>query len=60
MQSQRWIFTSPGGEDEYKKPSVTQEQLAAVIEAKEASDKCPAVTESGMRVKFGARSSTGF
>lgn len=32
MESQRWIFTSPGGDDEYKKPSVMQEQYNAVIE----------------------------
>jgi len=46
MQSQRWMFTSPGGENEYKRPSVTQEQYAAVIGAKQAQEKCP-VTESG-------------
>jgi len=34
MQSQRWMFTSPGGEDEYKKPSVTREHFDAVFEAK--------------------------
>ncbi|VVC31283.1 Hypothetical protein CINCED_3A025406 [Cinara cedri] len=33
MNSQRWVFTSPGGEDEYKKPSVTQKNYDAVIEA---------------------------
>lgn len=47
MQSQRWMFTSPGGENEYKKPSVTREQYAAVIEAKEAQEKYP-MTESGI------------
>lgn len=34
MQSQRWMFMSPGGEDEYKRPSVTREHYDAVIEAK--------------------------
>lgn len=35
MQSQRWMFTSPGGEDEYKRPSVTREHYDAVIKAKD-------------------------
>lgn len=29
MQSQRWMFTSPGGEDEYKRLSITKEHYAA-------------------------------
>lgn len=45
MQSQRWMFTSPGGENEYKKPSVTQEHYAAVFEVK-AREKS-AETECG-------------
>lgn len=35
MQSHRWIFTSPGGENEYKRHSVTREHYDSVIEAKE-------------------------
>ncbi|XP_015376789.1 PREDICTED: uncharacterized protein LOC107171072 [Diuraphis noxia] len=38
MHSQRWIFTSPGGENEYKKPSVTREHYDAVVEAKKERD----------------------
>lgn len=32
MQSQRWMFMSPGGENEYKRPSVTREHYSAVIQ----------------------------
>ncbi|XP_050424621.1 uncharacterized protein LOC126835827 [Adelges cooleyi] len=40
MQSQRWVFTSPGGEDEYKKPSVTREHYtAAVVRQKESANE---------------------
>lgn len=45
MQSQRWMFTSPGGENEYKKPSVTREHYAAAFEVK-AREKSTE-TESG-------------
>lgn len=46
MLSQRWIFTSPGGENEYKKVSVTREHYDAVIEAK-AREKSTIISESG-------------
>lgn len=47
MHSQRWMFTSPGGENEYKKPSVTREHYDAVVEAKKERDGNLNETESG-------------
>lgn len=47
MHSQRWMFSSPGGENEYKKPSVTREHYDAVVEAKKELDENPIETESG-------------
>ncbi|CAI6349182.1 unnamed protein product [Macrosiphum euphorbiae] len=46
MHSQRWMFSSPGGENEYKKPSVTREHYDAVVEAKKELDENPIETES--------------
>lgn len=47
MHSQRWMFTSPGGENEYKKPSVTRQHYDAVVEAKKAREENLVETESG-------------
>jgi len=47
MHSQRWMFTSPGGENEYKKPSVTRLHYDAVIEAKRAQEENHIETENG-------------
>jgi len=41
------MFSSPGGENEYKKPSVTREHYDAVVEAKKELDENPIETESG-------------
>ncbi|XP_060853570.1 uncharacterized protein LOC132931674 [Rhopalosiphum padi] len=46
MHSQRWMFTSPGGENEYKKPSVTRLHYDAVIEAKRAQEENHIETEN--------------
>ncbi|XP_027842059.2 uncharacterized protein LOC114123325 [Aphis gossypii] len=46
MHSQRWMFTSPGGENEYKKPSVTRAHYDAVVEAKKAQEENHIETES--------------
>ncbi|XP_025202592.1 uncharacterized protein LOC112599750 [Melanaphis sacchari] len=46
MHSQRWMFTSPGGENEYKKPSVTRAHYDAVFEAKKMQEKNHIETES--------------
>lgn len=47
MHSQRWMFTSPGGENEYKKPSVTREHYDAVVKAKKEQDENLIETDSG-------------
>jgi len=47
MHSQRWMFMSPGGENEYKKPSVTRAHYDAVVEAKKAQEENHIETESG-------------
>lgn len=49
MQSQRWMFTSPGGENEYKRPSVTREHYDAVIAIKTLESA--KTTESGKYLK---------
>ncbi|CAH1725906.1 unnamed protein product [Aphis gossypii] len=46
MHSQRWMFTSPGGENEYKKPSITRAHYDAVVEAKKAQEENHIETES--------------
>ncbi|KAL4120443.1 hypothetical protein QTP88_013134 [Uroleucon formosanum] len=46
MHSQRWMFTSPGGENEYKKPSVTREHYDAVVKAKKEQDENLIETDS--------------
>lgn len=45
MHSQRWMFTSPGGENEYKMPSVTREHYSAVLKTKSLEKSSE--TESG-------------
>jgi len=47
MYSQRWMFTSPGGENEYKKPSVTRAHYDAVVETKKMQEEKNIETESG-------------
>jgi len=47
MHSQRWMFTSPGGENDYKKPSVTREHYDAVVKAKKERDENHIETDSG-------------
>lgn len=49
MTSQRWMFTSPGGEDEYKKSSVSREHSDAVFEA--IAREKSAETENGKAVE---------
>lgn len=49
MQSRRWIFTSPGGENEYKRGSVTREHYDLVIEAKE-QEKSTEISVNGKYV----------
>lgn len=49
MQSHRWIFTSPGGENEYKRGSVTREHYDSVIEAKE-QEKSTEISVNGKYV----------
>lgn len=44
MHSQRWMFTSPGGENEYKRLSTTREHYD-VIDAKEKEETVE--TETG-------------
>jgi len=41
------MFTSPGGENEYKKPSITREHYDAVVEAKKERDENLIESESG-------------
>lgn len=47
MQSQRWIFTSPGGENEYKNPSVTRQHYADSIALEKKHKMEKKETESG-------------
>ncbi|XP_050525267.1 uncharacterized protein LOC126896486 [Daktulosphaira vitifoliae] len=39
MQSQRWIFTSPGGAYEYKKTSITKEHYIVPLQKNEPTDE---------------------
>jgi ribosome maturation factor RimP len=47
MQSQRWIFTSPGGEDEYKKPSIARQHYGDTIALKTKQKMEKKETENG-------------
>lgn len=47
MQSQRWMFMSPGGENDYKNPSVTRQHYGEAIALREKQKMEKKETENG-------------